>query len=269
LASGDNRGTIRLWDVPDRRALGPALISHRAGVAGVAFGSSGRLLVVRFVDGVIQVWDLVRPQLLKSLTPLFGETSDAAMKPDGTLLASSDQSLQIALWDVDDRRFYPTIDFGLQTSGLAFSGDGTMLAAGGLNGVVDLFDATRHVFLQPTIGPPEVVEPSGVGSLAFSPAGTILAVGGMNGAIHLVGVPGMRPFGMPVMAHVGAVRAMAFGRGGEILASLGLDHTLRLWDLTQQAWQQRACRVANRNLTPDEWQLYMGDLPYHKICPAL
>jgi WD40 repeat protein len=180
-------------------------------------------------------------------------------------------------------------------TGLAFSADSRLLASGTADGVVQLWDATQINDQHHFDFPPQVVEPSGVASLAFSPDGTILAVGGGNGTIHLLGLPGMRPLGLPVtahagavrmtnpsattiapsgdlvpaIAHAGAVRMMAFSRDGAILASLGLDHTLRLWDLAHQAWQQQACRVANRNLTVDEWRQYMGNIPYHKTCPAL
>jgi hypothetical protein len=27
---------------------------------------------------------------------------------------------------------------------------------------------------------------------------------------------------------------------------------------------RRACKIANRNLTPEEWRRYMGDRPYHE-----
>ena len=35
------------------------------------------------------------------------------------------------------------------------------------------------------------------------------------------------------------------------------------------SWLKRACRIANRNLTREEWQRYMGDLPYRKTIPDL
>jgi hypothetical protein len=34
-------------------------------------------------------------------------------------------------------------------------------------------------------------------------------------------------------------------------------------------WQQRACRIANRNLTVPEWKQYFGSEQYHKTCPTL
>jgi hypothetical protein len=44
---------------------------------------------------------------------------------------------------------------------------------------------------------------------------------------------------------------------------------VRLWDVDPHSWRQRACVIANRNLTREEWWKYMGDEPYRKTCPEL
>jgi hypothetical protein len=53
------------------------------------------------------------------------------------------------------------------------------------------------------------------------------------------------------------------------LASASDDRTVRLWDVDPQSWLKRACAIANRNLTHEEWRKYMGDLSYRKTCPDL
>jgi WD40 repeat protein len=42
-----------------------------------------------------------------------------------------------------------------------------------------------------------------------------------------------------------------------------------LWDFSVQSWVSRACHIANRNLTQDEWQQYVGDIPYQRTCPSI
>ena len=43
-----------------------------------------------------------------------------------------------------------------------------------------------------------------------------------------------------------------------------------LWDLDPEHWLKAACQVAGRNMTPQEWTTYIGDLaPYRQTCPAL
>jgi hypothetical protein len=43
---------------------------------------------------------------------------------------------------------------------------------------------------------------------------------------------------------------------------------MTVWDLDPQHWIAAACKVAGRNLTPQEWKTDIGDLaPYHRTCP--
>ena len=58
--------------------------------------------------------------------------------------------------------------------------------------------------------------------------------------------------------------------GKRELVSVGsIDETASQWRLDTRPWTERACRMANRNLTEEEWEQFMGDRPYNKICPNL
>ena len=66
-----------------------------------------------------------------------------------------------------------------------------------------------------------------------------------------------------------AVASLAFSHNGAILASGDGGGTVQLWQASVAAWVQRACQVANRNLTLQEWQEYLGSASYHATCPGL
>ena len=57
--------------------------------------------------------------------------------------------------------------------------------------------------------------------------------------------------------------ALQFSPDGKTLAS---GRPVTLWAIDPAAWIAQACQIANRNLTLDEWQTYLGDQPYHQTC---
>jgi hypothetical protein len=113
-----------------------------------------------------------------------------------------------------------------------------------------------------------------VACVAFSPDGRTLASGGGGGLggkeyeIILWDVATGHSRGVPLTGHDRVVSCVAFSPDGKTLASGSQDRTIRLWDVDVQSWIKRACAMANRNLTPEEWGRYMGmDVPHRKTCP--
>ena len=39
-----------------------------------------------------------------------------------------------------------------------------------------------------------------------------------------------------------------------------------IWDLDPASWPQRACALANRTLTRDEWKTFLPGRPYEPAC---
>ena len=54
------------------------------------------------------------------------------------------------------------------------------------------------------------------------------------------------------------------------LASAGLGGKVKVWELAEQRWLDRARDVVNRNLTQAEWQAVVGSgIPLEKTFPSL
>jgi hypothetical protein len=146
---------------------------------------------------------------------------------------------------------------------VAFSPDGKILALGS-DAAIRLWDVASRT----PLGEPLTGHTNAVQSVVFSPDGKLLASGSTDRTIILWDVASRQPLGLPLTGHTDAVRSVAFSPDGKTLASGSADRTIMLWDIGFDSWKDRACRIANRNLTLMEWRQYIGDTePYRATCP--
>lgn len=95
---------------------------------------AGTLALAGDVDGLLQLWDVSRPeQPVQRLGVHDAPIAAIAVSVDGRMVASGDDAGVLALWDVTDGRLRPLgapIATGSRISSLGFSVDGTLLAGG-------------------------------------------------------------------------------------------------------------------------------------------
>jgi WD40 repeat protein len=127
LAAGDSRGRVRIWSLPDRKRVA-GFSATLLPIHCLAFRPDGQRLAVGAAGGVLRIWDWAKGRQVCSCLGSEWNVYTVAFSPDGTLLASGGRNSS-RLWDAASGRLLlglPGLDF---TSGLAFSADGTFLAA--------------------------------------------------------------------------------------------------------------------------------------------
>jgi len=107
---------------------------------------------------------------------------------------------------------------------VAFSPDGRLLASGGSDGAVRVWDVATGRELRRLEGHTDSVQ-----SVAFSPDGRTLASGGKDNIVRLWGVDTGRELNS-LKGHTDFVRSVAFSPDGQTVASGAGDMTVRLWD---------------------------------------
>ena len=236
LLTGSKDGTIQAWDTTtgNHRFI---CTGYLEGTRGLAFSHDGNTLITlnRPVNppGIFQQqrWDINTGDQLS--TRLLGiKLASMILAPDGETLAVHAFGNKCVLWDIntDPPRIIDQFTLGGYPRGslnvkFAFSADGKMLAAGGEDGLVHVWNLTDSK----KVGHRFTVKGHNdwMRALAFSPDGKMLASGSQGRTLCLWRVAdGALLF--KSTAHKPMVNALAFSPDGKILASG--NYELFLWD---------------------------------------
>jgi WD40 repeat protein len=121
-----------------------------------------------------------------------------------------------------ERDLLKIIDLPQVVTTVAFSPDGTRIAAGSAEKTVWIWDTDGKLIGQP------LQHDDAVTSVAFSPDGTRIATGSADKTVRLWDTDG-KPIGQPLQ-HDDAVTSVAFSPDGTRIATGSADKTVRLWD---------------------------------------
>ncbi len=195
-------------------------------VTALAYASHGGTLAAGYSDGTIRLWNVSSHRLISSTTWSAAALA-LAFTDHGKTLEVADPDA-IGVWNLADGAKIATRPLTGQIAGsaVALSPDGAIIATGGGDGNVRLWDA---VTLQ-EIGAPMSSDLQPVDAVAFSPDGTTVAAASSDGNVQLWDASTEQEVGTAMLAGSAAVKALAFSPDGDVLATGGEDGTARLWD---------------------------------------
>jgi WD40 repeat protein len=199
LASGAIEDqTIRVWDVQSG-ALERTIEGHAGWIRSLAFSPDGALLASGSTDKTIRLWNPADGSLVRTLEGHTDFVTRVAFAPDGKTLASTSRDGTVRLWDVATGQQKPEWSFTAPTmgseapdesyvdkpfwmTGLSFSPDGALLAAGSTDGQVRVWELPAGTLVQTLVGHRSWVMPN---MLDFTPDGKTLVSGSRDGTVRL------------------------------------------------------------------------------------
>jgi WD40 repeat protein len=239
LATSDDNGRIRLWDIATRRIIATLTDPNRGeGIAGVAFSQDGRILAAADDgNGRIYLWNIATRTITATLTdPGNHGISDVEFSPDDRVLAADDNT-KTYLWNLATRKITETLNGpvgGIGLADIAFSPDGQLLATVCTNGSTDLWDVAtggRNYTL---------TDPDAFGShfvdASFSPRGyPFLATVDSDGYVYIWNFIDGRLAATLEDDNILSNSTVAFSPGGGSIATADGLGNIYLWDVSLRA----------------------------------
>ena len=273
LALSDWQGTIKMYATRDAQRLLELQHMPRQKLNALAFSASGKFLASGGEDGIICVWDTVETTCLYRFKAHHSTLTSLALSPDGRWLAAGYRNGELGLWNLSTAWYYRIWPNWRRTAlrkvqqgaiqALAFSADGKSLAAGGVDGRLQLWrrlprgDWDLHRSKQ-------VLIPDGpeIRALAFQKNQVLAA--GVGKRVLVWQVPPEKPEKLVrrLEGHDGPLKALCFSTDGKYLLSAALDFTIRAWDLNKgkqtRIWQDFGFQTSLLSWQPNDNVVLFG-----------
>jgi WD40 repeat protein/transcriptional regulator with XRE-family HTH domain len=167
------------------------------------------------------------------LGTVFTEALDAiwsvAVSSTGQYWAAGTWRGEVHVWSQEGQRLHLAWQAHTEnTCTLAFSPDESLLATGGWDGAVKLWDLQRGALLWTSW------RTEAIFSVAFAPDGHMLASSGDDATVHIQDIPSGKQV-QTLASQGGAVYSITWSLDGKVLAGGCLDGSIQLWQ-QQEGW---------------------------------
>jgi WD40 repeat protein len=260
-------GQARIWDLSELESGSislPTLFAHPRNLGGVSFHPDGLLFATAGWDGIVRLWDIENNTLPLIEHPDHDDRVNAVtFSNDGRFLASGGSDGFINVWNMENLDELPvaTIDaHKAGVEGLVFHPFQPILASASPDQTVGLWEVPSGKRIATLRG-----HTSEVKGLAFNSDGSLLASSGGDRTIRLWDMGNFSADPIVLDGHNNRVISLFFDSGTGRLFSGSADKTVRTWVTDPETLFKVACDRLSRNLSPEEWERYIGDTIDYRI----
>ncbi|RPJ27124.1 MAG: hypothetical protein EHM33_09120 [Chloroflexi bacterium] len=181
MVAGSSTGVIKYWSTSTGKELRPGALKNESNCR-VIYGRNGNFLAAGSINGVISTEANLR---YFCQVPRGSRTTSESFLPDGSIIALSQENQTVELWNLhsDGQKSILHSESPGDMLGVAFSGDGKLLATSSAGGTIEIYDlATMKLIntLDLHTGP--------VNHVLFSHDGTYIITGSTDGIVRFFGL---------------------------------------------------------------------------------
>lgn len=273
LVNGSDSSFVQILDLATgnfRKSFG-----HKAFVTDIKFLPDNSGFISASADKTVRLTD-IRTGFSKQLLSLPYELKSISISADGKTMVGVSARGQVALVDLVTNK-YETIlnESPSRVLAVAFNPMRPMIAYGVevlddnkqvVSGVVKVYDLESKRIKELT------GHTSGISDLEFSPDGLLLASAGLDKKLQMWVVDHEEDLPVKMDNNNGNIWNVGFTKDSDYLIATCNSGEVRIWPTDTRVLAEQICPGLTRNLTPEEWTLYVGDqkdIPHETTCKSL
>ncbi|HNF36067.1 MAG TPA: TIR domain-containing protein [Anaerolineales bacterium] len=239
------------------------LVTEFNDVPSIVFSADGSQLITGDYDGSVQAWDTASGALVADLFDTDQNVNFLAINAGQLAIGLQDQ---IVILDAATGEAISTIESPGDHQLLAFSADGSLLAANNTSGQVYIWQKQAGGFDLLQNIPSEQAA-----SMIFNPKGDRLLIGALNNVFVLDPFTGGE---ITRIRHKDTVNSMSYSVDGVTLATSSFK-AIQFWDMQKMSQLQgddlikAACNRLTQNFDTAQWTTFFGEEPYQVLCENL
>lgn len=213
---------FQVWDIA---AQSFTSFTHQRSLSAVAWSLDGTKLLTGNVDGNVQIWDANTTNLLATLSGHSRQINTLTWSSDGSKLASGSYDGTIRIWDAKTGANLESLELLNPIYSIAWRPNSDEIAFGG---------SDKNIYIWNTTDPaPQTTFEAAehwlsISAIAWSPDGKYLA--SASGSVLSTWDVSTGQRIEVFQGHTGAIDSISWNSDGSEIASVGKDHTLRIWN---------------------------------------
>jgi len=266
LACGSSGASIKMIPLKGTGS-GFEMNGHSGGIKSLVFSYDGKFLYSAALDGKVLKWDIAARTSMNVATGSM-EISSIDISVNGNYIAGISNEGKVQVWNPEQK----SDNFKIETAGknitvVRFNPDNNLLALGDAEGSVELWDVSLHKKVA------EMKAHGGqINDIRFNSALKQMATAGNDRKIKIYNIKDASDLTEPPVTladNAGVVVAMQFSPDGQMILSGESGGSSNVVSRPAHAdyMAMNMCNVVTRNLTQDEWNMYVAkDIPLEKTC---